>query len=162
MAHSHTHTLSLTHIHIHTHTHNTLTQRSFAAVTFLLMLSSSPSTPPTPTGTPKFSLCGRTDTAWIFPCNTGWQRHRAIVEEIYIQNNLTHGRSRARILQVAEFFRATGISGGVGYANDATTPESTYEPCYDYHNNNCNNSIAESEAKTKVKKLNLRKKYNWI
>lgn len=36
------------------------------------------------TGTPKFSLCGRIDTAWIFPCNTGWQRHRAIVEEVHI------------------------------------------------------------------------------
>lgn len=103
------------------------------------------------------------------------------MEEVHIQDYLTHGRSRARILQVAKFFRTAGISGGVGYANDATALESTpYEPCYDYYyasnsktshsnsnskrnsSNISSSNIAESDTKTKVKKINLRKKYNWI
>lgn len=60
-------------------------------------------------GATKFPVCNRADAERIFPSDTRWQRHRTIVEKVHLQGNFTNGRSGSRVLQVTQFFGATGI-----------------------------------------------------
>jgi len=103
------------------------------------------------------------------------------VEEVHIQDHLAHGRSRARVLQVAQFFRAAGISGGVGAADaaaavaasagNATAHQSGHhhhlqQQHHQYHHYGHQlqgrQQPSEGEAQAKAKRLNLRRKHDWI
>lgn len=60
-------------------------------------------------GSAKFPVCDRADASRILPSDSRWKRYRTIVEEVHLQGNFAYGRSGARVLQVTQFFGATGI-----------------------------------------------------
>lgn len=96
------------------------------------------------------------------------------MEEVHIQDHLAHGRSRARVLQVAQFFRAAGISGGVGAADAAIAASTGNATAHQsgqhlhhlqhryHHQLQARQQPSEGEAQAKAKRLNLRRKHDWI
>lgn len=60
-------------------------------------------------GAEQFSLCCRSDFERVLQSYSGWKGHRAIMEEINLQGDLSDGRSRARLFQVTELLRAIGV-----------------------------------------------------
>lgn len=60
-------------------------------------------------GAAKLPLRRGADAARVLPRHSGRQGHRAVVEEVNLQGHLAHGRSRARVLQIAKLSGAIGV-----------------------------------------------------
>lgn len=60
-------------------------------------------------GAEQFPICRRSDFERVLQSYSVGKGQRAILEEINLQGDLSDGRSRARLFQVAELLRAIGV-----------------------------------------------------